>query len=63
MSAIAEGRAAYTLGCSQDANPYRKAKHSMTEYDDGLYRKLMDWESQWDSGYAIQKRINGIDRQ
>ena len=27
MSAIAEGRAAYTLGSSSEANPYRKARH------------------------------------
>jgi hypothetical protein len=54
MSAINEGKCAYKLGSSPDANPYRKAKKD--GMDDGMTAKLKDWECQWDSGYAIQKR-------
>ena len=68
MSAINEGKCAYKLGSKPDANPYRKAtadgysKYRMTGIehgsDDMNYRwtQLKDWECQWDSGYAIQKR-------
>jgi hypothetical protein len=55
VSAIQEGKCAYAVGSSPDANPYRKAKQSMAEYDDTLYWNLMDFECQWDSGYAMAR--------
>ena len=66
--AVHEGKAAYTLGSSPDANPYRKAtaggysQYRMTGIehgsDDMNYRwaQLKDLECQWDSGYAIAQR-------
>jgi len=66
--AIHEGRAAYVLGSSADANPYRKAtaggysqyqmcgiEHGSADMD---YRwaNLIDLGCQWDSGYAVAKR-------
>ena len=60
MSAIAEGRAAYTLGSSSEANPYRKARHQFPigfrDTSDNRLASLRDLECQWDSGYAIAKR-------
>ena len=61
MSAIAEGRAAYTLGSSPDDNPYRKARHQLpigfkAYPNDNRLALLRDLECQWDSGYAIAKR-------
>jgi hypothetical protein len=72
MSAIAEGRAAYTLGSSSDANPYRKARHQFPsgltqgerkklgfrDTSDNRLSALRDLECQWDSGYAVQKGKN-----
>lgn len=82
MSAIEEGKCAYTLGSDGSDNPYRKAKESMKaeeeryrqrfdtdyriglsvllgriQYNDARYQELMDLECQWDSGYAVAKRI------
>lgn len=78
MSAIEEGKCAYTLGSDGSDNPYRKAKESMRadwidsitdyriglsvllgriQYNDARYQELMDLECQWDSGYAVAKRI------
>ena len=63
--AVHEGRAAYILGSSPDANPYRKAKDSYREviarnaglaWNDEKYAGLMDLECQWDSGHAIARR-------
>jgi len=54
MSAINEGKCAYTLGSTPDANPYRKYLENNTRPN--RIAELRDLECQWDSGYAIAKR-------
>ena len=63
--AVHEGRAAYVLGSTMRDNQYRRAKDSYREiitrnirlkFDDERYAGLVDLECQWDSGYAIAKR-------
>jgi hypothetical protein len=67
--AIHEGKAAYTLGSTPDANPYRKYLENntrpielwVTKFDSKIgtpnrIAELRDLECQWDSGYAIAKR-------
>ena len=60
MSATHEGKAAYTLGSSTEANPYRKAKkqfpNGFRDTSDARRAALTDLECQWDSGYAIAKQ-------
>ena len=57
MSAINEGKSAYTLGSSPDANPYKKARlqfpTGFRDTSDNRLAALRDLECQWDSGYAI----------
>ena len=58
--AINEGKCAFTLGSSPDANPYKKARLKFPigfrDTSDNRLGALRDLECQWDSGYATAKR-------
>jgi len=60
--AVHEGRAAYILGSSQDANPYKAARikfpDGFRDTSDNRLAALRDLECQWDSGYAIAQGGN-----